>query len=57
MRYFLIIGLLFSGLMAHGGSSEHLHVFSTMHIEGFILFLAGIISTYFIYEKVSKRDS
>ena len=57
MIYLLFIGLLFSGLFAHGGSSEHLHVFSTMHLEGFILFLAGIISTYFIYEKVSKRDS
>ena len=57
MRYFLVIGLLFSGLFAHGGSSEHIHVFSTMHLEGFILFLAGIISTYLIYEKVFKRES
>ena len=57
MRYFLIIGLVFSGLFAHGGTTEHLHVFSTMHLESFILFLAGIISTYFIYEKILKRDS
>ncbi len=57
MKYLLIIGLLASGLFAHGGSSEHLHIFSTMHIESFILVLAGLIATYFVYEKVSKRGS
>ncbi len=57
MKYLVVMGLLFSGLFAHGGASEHLHVFSTMHIESFILLLAGLIITYFIYEKVSKRDS
>ena len=57
MKYLLIIGLLASGLFAHGGGSEHLHLFSTMHIESFILVLAGLIATYFVYEKVSKRGS
>ncbi len=57
MKYLLIIGLLFSGLFAHGGSSEHMHIFGTMHLESFILALAGLIVTFFIYEKVSKRDS
>ncbi len=57
MKYLLIIGLLFSGLFAHGGSGEHIHFFGSLHLESFIIFLAGIITTYFIYEKVSKRDS
>ncbi len=57
MRYLLVVGLFFSGLLAHSGSSEHLHVFSTMHLESFIFILAGLIATYFVYEKVSKRDS
>ena len=57
MKYLVVMGLLFSGLFAHGGTSQHIHVFSTLHLESFILFLAGIISTFFIYEKVFKRDS
>ena len=57
MRYLIIIGFLVSSLFAHEGSSEHIHIFSTMHLESFILFLAGIISTYFVYEKIFKRDN
>ena len=57
MKYLIIIGLMFSALLAHGGSSEHMHVFSTLHLESFILFLAGLIGTYFLYHKVFKRDS
>ena len=57
MKYLIIISLMFSTLLAHGGSSEHIHVFSTLHLESFILLLAGLIGSYFIYEKVFKRDS
>ena len=57
MRYLLTIGLLFSGLFAHAGDMQHLHFFSSLHVESFILILGGLIATYFIYEKVLKRDS
>ena len=57
MKYLVMIGLLFSGLFAHGGSSEHMHVFSSLHVESFILFLVGILTTYFVYEKLLKRDN
>lgn len=57
MKYLIIISLMFSTLLAHSEGSEHLHFFSTLHLESFILFLAGLIGTYFIYEKVFKRDS
>ncbi len=57
MKYLIITGLLFNGLFAHNGSSEHTHLLGTMHLESFILFLAGIITTYFIYEKLFKRDN
>ncbi len=57
MRYLSIMCLLVSGLFAHGENSEHLHFFSSLHVEGFILFLGGIIATYLIYEKILKRDS
>ncbi len=57
MKYLLIISLLFSGLFAHTGDTQHLHFFSSLHLEGLILFLGGLIATYFIYEKVLKRDS
>jgi len=57
MRHLLIMVLFFSGLLAHGGSGEHLHMFSTMHLESFILLLAGLITSYIVYEKVLKRDS
>ena len=57
MKYLIIMGLLLNTLFAHGGTTEHLHFFSTMHVESFILVLAGLIATYFVYEKVFKRDS
>ncbi len=57
MRYLLIIGAFYSGLFAHAGSSEHLHIFSSMHLESFALLLTGLITTYFIYKKIVRRDS
>jgi len=57
MKYLLTFGLLFSSLFAHAGETQHLHFFSSLHIESFALILGGLIATYFIYEKVLKRDS
>ncbi|MEA3522207.1 MAG: hypothetical protein U9R50_04465 [Campylobacterota bacterium] len=57
MKYVLIMGLFFNELFAHGGSGEHIHFFGSLHVEGFILFLAGFITTYFIYIHATRGDS
>ncbi len=57
MRYVLIFQIFLSGLFAHGGAEEHLHFFSSLHVEYFVLFVAGLLSTYFVYEKLFKGKS
>ena len=56
MRYVLIFQMFLSGLFAHGLGEEHLHFFSSLHVEYFVLFVAGLVSAFFIYEKVFKGN-
>ena len=57
MRYILIFQLLLGSLFAHGHNGEHLHFFSSLHVEYFVLFVAGLVGTYFVYEKLFKGKS
>ena len=56
MKYILIFQIFLSGLFAHGFAQEHLHFFSSLHVEHFVLFIAGFVSVFFIYEKVFKGN-
>lgn len=56
MKYILISQIFLGGLFAHGHSQEHLHFFTSLHVEYFVLFLAGLVSAFFIYEKIFKGN-
>ncbi|MCW8894342.1 MAG: hypothetical protein OQK48_04815 [Sulfurimonas sp.] len=56
MKYIMISQIFLSGLFAHGFAHEHLHFFDSLHVEYFVLFIAGLVSAFFIYEKVFKGN-
>ena len=47
MKYALIFLTLFTTLFAHGTGEDHLHFFSTLHTETFVLFIVGFIAIIF----------
>lgn len=57
MKYVLIFQIFLSGLFAHGHTGEHLHIFSSLHVEYFALFVVGLVGAFFIYEKLLKSKS
>ena len=56
MKYISVLALSISGLFAHGTNDTHPHFLSSLHSFDFILFVAGLIGTYFIYDKVFKGN-
>ena len=50
MKYLVIIGLLFSGLFAHGTTEVHQHFFSTLHVEDFTLVLIAFIAGFMLFK-------
>jgi hypothetical protein len=56
MKYILISQIFLSGLFAHGFAEEHLHFFTSLHVEYFVLFLAGLVGAFFIYSKLFKGN-
>lgn len=56
MKFILISQLFLSGLFAHSGVEEHLHFFSSLHVEYFVLFVAGLVSAFFVYSKLFKSN-
>lgn len=56
MKYILIFQIFLSGLFAHGFAEKHLHFFTSLHVEYFVLFIAGLVSAFLIYEKVFKGN-
>lgn len=57
MRYLLIFLVLFSSLFAHGGDGEHIHFFSTWHVEDFVILLVSLIIGLSLYRYFSKERS
>ena len=54
MKFILMFQMFLTGLFAHGFAGEHLHFFSSLHVEYFALFIAGLVSAFFIYTKLFK---
>lgn len=54
MKYMVIFQMGLGVLFAHGKDGEHVHFFSSLHVEYFVLFLATLVGGYFIYGKFFK---
>lgn len=57
MKYILISQMFLSALLAHGHSEQHLHFFSSLHVEYFAMFIFGLISALIVYKKLLKSKS
>ncbi|MDY0123213.1 hypothetical protein [Sulfurimonas sp.] len=54
MKYIVIFQLVITTLFAHGKEHEHLHFFSSLHAEYFVMFIASLICGYLIYSLFYK---
>ena len=54
MKYIVIFQLTLAALFAYGKEQEHLHFFSSLHAEYFVMFVASLICGYFIYSLFYK---
>lgn len=57
MKLLLVFQIFLSALLAHGHEHQHLHFFSSLHTEYFLIFLAGFVGVLFIYFKLIKGQS
>lgn len=57
MKYILILTLSLSMLFAHGTNEVHPHFLNSLHSSDFILFVLGLLATYFAYEKLFKGNN
>jgi hypothetical protein len=55
MKYILVFQLFLSGLFAHGEVEGHIHFFSTLHVESFVLFLVVLVVGFSIFKYASKE--
>jgi hypothetical protein len=54
LRFFTFLSLLMGTLFAHGKEADHVHFFSSMHVEGLVLFVvtfALAVGTFFYLKK------
>ena len=56
MKYIIIFSLFISGLFAHGGSEVHAHFFSSLHVDGFAMFIVALVASLSIYKFVFKGN-
>lgn len=56
MKYLLFFQALLTTLSAHGKEHEHLHFFSSLHTEYFVVFIASLICGYLIYSLFFKGN-
>jgi len=54
MKYLLIFQLLLSSLFAHSEGEGHLHFFSTLHAENFVLFLVVLVAGFGVFKYIRK---
>lgn len=56
MKYVLIFQMLLGTLLAHGKEHEHLHLFSSLHMEYFVFFVVWLFGAYLVYDKFFKGN-
>ena len=57
MKFISIFLFLFSTLFAHGAAENHLHFFSTLHVEPFILLVVGFIAVVSVYKYIKRETN
>ncbi len=57
MKYLLSFLFLLTNLFAHGAGENHLHFFSTLHTEYFILFIVGLITAVTLYAYINRETN
>ncbi len=55
MKFISIFLFLFTALFAHTAGDNHLHFFSTLHIEAFTLLMVGFIAAISIYKYINRE--
>lgn len=56
-KYILIVQIFLGGLFAHGGSESHAHFFSSLHVDGLIVFFAVVILGFVLFKQFTKEAS
>lgn len=56
MKYMVIFQLVIATLLAHGKEHEHLHFFSSLHVEYFLFFIVGLLGAYLVYNRFFKDN-
>lgn len=56
MKYMVIFQLSLATLFAHGKEHEHLHFFSSLHVEYFLFFIVGLLGVYLVYNRFFKDN-
>jgi len=56
MKYLLVFEMTLSALLAHGKEHEHLHLFSSLHLEYFVFFILSLVCAFFVYNRFFKDN-
>jgi|FLOH01.1.fsa_nt_gi hypothetical protein len=55
MKFLLVIQLLLSSAFAHGSSEPHIHFFSFLHVENFVMVIAVLILGFSLFKYFIKE--
>ena len=56
MKYIVVSQITLAVLFAHGKEAEHMHFFSSLHLEYFAVFAASLAAAFFIYSRFLKGN-
>ena len=57
MKFTFLSLFLFTTLFAHGTGDNHLHFFSTLHTEDFVLFIVGLVAVVSFFKYFNKESN
>ncbi len=57
MKYILVFQLFLSTLFAHDNVDTHIHFFTTLHAEEFVLFTVTFIAGFGLFKYISKETN
>jgi len=57
MKFISVSLFLFTALLAHGTGENHLHFFSTLHVESFTLLIIGLIAAVSLYKYINRETN
>lgn len=57
LKYILLIQLFISGLFAHSGDGNHLHIFNSWHLGNYVLVLVSVVAGFGLFNYFMKERS